>query len=144
MSLRLYFILFLLLLDLFLLPQVLDLPFYLKVDGIKPGFLRWLHEELMKPWIGPAVLARNASVRKAWCWSQLMLGAAVVSIFTRQGRRMVKNDNGLGGPPAAGEGQYGGSRWQTEDEIKANFKMVCVSSKKIPLWSFLKARKEGK
>lgn len=132
MKFRLYFILFLLLLDFFLLPQVLDLSYYLKADGIKPGFLRWKQEELERPWTGPAVLVGNARVRTAWYWAQLMLGAAVLSVFNRRGLRHRKKDYGPGGPPAAGEGQFGTSRWQTDEEIKANFKMVRVPSKKVP------------
>lgn len=144
MNFRLYLVSILLLLDILLLPPVLNLPYYMKISGFKPGIECWKQDFLEKPLSGPIILFNSERVRYAWYWAQLMLGAAVLSVFTRQGRRRRKKDDEPGGPPAAGEGQYGGSRWQTEDEIKANFKMVCAPSKKVPGGIVVGAQRRGR
>jgi type IV secretion system protein VirD4 len=124
MKIRLYLFLVLLLLDLLLLPPVLGLPNYFKAYGIKAGAFQWKQEILERPWAGPLNLTADGKVRAAWFWAQPLLGAAVLSLFTRQGRRRGKKSDCPGGPPAAGEGQFGTSRWQTGEEINSSFKMV--------------------
>ena len=132
MKLRLYLLLILLLLDFFLLPLILNMPNFLKEHGIKVGAGKWKQELLERPWGGPVVLAGDEKVRTAWYWAQPMIGAVIISIYTRHGRRRKKRGDAPGGPPAAGEGQFGASRWQTSDEIRQNFKMVRVPAKNVP------------
>ncbi|GBF35415.1 TrsK protein [Desulfocucumis palustris] len=131
MKFRLYLVLTLVLLDLFLLPPVLHMPNHWKAYGFKAGAVQWKQEFLGRPWEGPMILVADEKVRTAWCWAQLIMGAAVVNIFQKGRRRSGKKGDGPGGPPAAGDGQFGTSRWQTEKEIKSNFKMVSFSFKGI-------------
>jgi len=128
-KIRLYFLVVLFLLDLFLAPLVLDMPNYLKSHGIKAGAGQWKQDILEKPWGGPLILITDGKVRTAWLWTQPILAGIIISIYTRNVQRRKKKGDAPGGPPAAGEGQFGTSRWQTEDEINTNFKMVTFPMK---------------
>lgn len=106
----------LLLLDLLLIPRLLALPLSLKAYGFKPGLEAWKKELLAHPLAGPAILMRDPKVRIAWLWFQPAVGAAVLAIFWPSGRPRSKARD-LGGPEAAGRGQFGTARWRTRKEI---------------------------
>jgi len=123
---------------------VLNLPYYLKTSGFRPGIERWKQDFIDKPLSGPVILLNNERVRYAWYWAQLMLGAAVLGVFTRRGWRRREKKDGPGGPAAAGEGQYGTSRWQTDEEMKTSFKIVRIPSEKVPGGIVVGAQGTGK
>ncbi|SMB95880.1 type IV secretion system protein VirD4 [Thermanaeromonas toyohensis ToBE] len=106
----------LLLLDLFLIPRLLTLPPSLKAYGFKPGMEVWKKELLAHPLTGPAILMRDTRARIAWLWLQSAIGAAVLAILWPPGRLRGKAKD-LGGPEAAGRGQFGTARWRTSKEI---------------------------
>lgn len=108
------------LLDLFLLPRLLQFPATAQAaGGVKAGTVAWKRDLRARPLAGPVILARDARVRVAWGWSQgLVLAAALAVLMPFPGRRRLQGRTGdLGGPPAAGSGQHGTARWRTEREI---------------------------
>lgn len=110
-------ILFLLLLvDLLLVPRLLTLPLNLKAYGFKPGLEAWKKELLAHPLAGPAILMRDTKVCTVWFWFQLPVGVAVLTLLFPSGRPRGKVRD-LGGPEAAGRGQFGTARWRTRKEI---------------------------
>lgn len=110
-------ILFLLLLvDLLLIPRLLTLASSLKVYGFKSGLEAWKKELLAHLLAGPAILMRDLKIRTAWLWLQPAVGAAVLTLLWPSGRPKGRAKD-LGGPEAAGRGQYGTARWKTRKEI---------------------------
>jgi type IV secretion system protein VirD4 len=110
-------LLLLVLLDLLLVPLVLKLPLFIKVQGFKPGLEAWKKETLARPLAGPAILVQDEKMCNTWIWLQPAFGAAALSILWPATRRKSKARNDIGGPEAAGQGQHGTARWRTRKEI---------------------------
>lgn len=106
----------LLLLDLLLLPWFPKLPLSLKLYGFKPGLEAWKKEILNHPLAGPAILMGDTRTRTAWLWLQPAVGAAALALLW-PARRLRSQAKDLGGPEAAGRGQFGTARWRTKKEI---------------------------
>lgn len=105
----------LLLLDVLVLPSILMIPSYLAEHGGQ-AISVWFSElnifEAIKAVINDSI------VQKLWLTSQLLLIALLIMIFwTDTPRKKNRVQDGVGGPDAAGQGQYGTSRWQDEKEV---------------------------
>ncbi|MCG0278980.1 MAG: type IV secretory system conjugative DNA transfer family protein, partial [Thermanaeromonas sp.] len=107
---------FLLLVDLLLVPRLLALPLNLKAYGFKPGLEAWKKELFAHPLVGPAILIRDTKTRMIWLWIQPAVVAATVTLLWPSGRPRGRTKD-LGGPEAAGRGQFGTARWRTRKEI---------------------------
>ncbi|WP_114679284.1 VirD4-like conjugal transfer protein, CD1115 family [Desulfotruncus alcoholivorax] len=122
MKFRLVLLTALLFLDFFMLPLLLQLPWYVKEQGFQAGLAGWKQFVAPKPFAGPVVLFREEKTRTVWYYFQPMAMAAVIGIFTQYGlMRRKKGGKDIGGPDAVGQGQFGTARWQTEKEVNSNF-----------------------
>lgn len=118
MKFRLVVLTVLLLLDLFLAPLALKFPPYAKKYGFKFGFEKWRTAAIHNPVAGPGILLKDSKIRHAWLWLQPAVGALALTIlFPSNGLRRRRKETDLGGPEAAGSGQFGTARWRTEKEV---------------------------
>ncbi|WP_054029117.1 VirD4-like conjugal transfer protein, CD1115 family [Bacillus sp. FJAT-28004] len=102
-----------LLLDIFLLPSILLLPKYLVESGADGPSL-WLDSFNLFSAIGK--LFEEKILLQIWGILQLLITVSIILIlWSKTG--LKKSKEVFGGPPAAGNGQYGSSRFQTEKEI---------------------------
>lgn len=121
MKYRIITIIILFLLDIFIVPWILKLP-----DAIhaSPSVLKAIGEVksnfLNRPFSGPLFLIKDLFVRQLWYWVQLLLVALSMYILFLPGRLRFK-DGVAEGPPSAGRGEYGTSRWQRNSEVATNF-----------------------
>lgn len=103
---------FVLLLDLLVLPSVLLLPSYLKNDPAVALNL-WLSE--FNPIQAWRILFNELFLFKAWGGLQLVvLSLCIYILWINKPKKKRKFH--FAGPPAAGNGEFGTSRFQTEDE----------------------------
>ncbi|WP_274655572.1 VirD4-like conjugal transfer protein, CD1115 family [Paenibacillus humicola] len=106
---------FLLLIDFFLFPSIAWLPHYflagMEVSRIPLAWLKGL--DLLQSW---QLVLHDPRTQKIWLVLQPLLLVFIVSFFWREIPANTRN-NGVGGPPAAGNGQYGSSRFQTLKEL---------------------------
>ncbi|WP_207545188.1 VirD4-like conjugal transfer protein, CD1115 family [Desulfoscipio geothermicus] len=122
MKFRLMLFIALLLINVFALPLLLHFPWYVKEQGFQAGLAGWKQFVYQKPLAGPAVLLKEEQTRTVWYYFQPMVAAAVIGIFTQYGlMRRKRTNRDIGGPDAAGQGQFGTARWQTEKEVNSNF-----------------------
>jgi type IV secretion system protein VirD4 len=105
----------LILIDLLILPQALFFFLVVKLHGIVHAPAIWLHSLSM---FGGVVLIPR--VFQLWGWMQLIVGLLIFLTLT-SGRSLGGSYDPEGDPQAAGSGQFGSSRWQTEREIDGNF-----------------------
>ncbi len=105
----------LILLDLFALPWALFFPLVVKLHGIARAPAIWLHSLSLVG--GITVIPR---VFQLWGWLQLIFGLLVFLTLT-SGRGLSAGYDPEGDPTPAGQGQFGSSRWQSEQEIDGNF-----------------------
>lgn len=104
---RLFFSILLVILDIFLLPQILVLPLFIKDNILHTWSLTFFSIKYFK------------TAFPMWIWCQLFLVAALIYIWT-EGKGFV-NISDSDNPPAAGHGQHGTSRWMTQKEIEKVF-----------------------
>ena len=117
MKFRIGLTLVLLLLNIFLFPYILKLPINIKNNSTHA----WYQTIIDNPFSGPAILFREPLIRQTWYWIQPTIGAALIGIFFNTNLKGRSQDNEMGGPEAAGQGQFGTARWQTPKEIDNNF-----------------------
>ncbi|MGE7828546.1 VirD4-like conjugal transfer protein, CD1115 family [Paenibacillus sp. NPDC093718] len=101
--------------DLFLLPSLIQLPLYIikfKMNAIDEWFADFNIFKAIQSTL------HNTDMLKGWLTLQFIVLVLVVLIFWRDmpGRKNRVLD-GVGGPEAAGSGQFGTSRWMTEKEV---------------------------
>ncbi|WP_227766350.1 VirD4-like conjugal transfer protein, CD1115 family [Zhaonella formicivorans] len=101
------------------LPALFYFPDFIRWYGFGPALGKLAAVFVKKPWMGTELLVKQGSYRTIWLFLQLFLGAGLLSVLWRPELPKVSNKiaDGLGGPPAAGRGQFGTSRWRTEKEI---------------------------
>lgn len=145
MKFRLMLLIVLLTINVFALPLLLQLPWYVKEQGFQAGLAGWKQFVAQKPFDGPAVLLREEQTRTVWYYFQPMVAAAVIGIFTHYGlMRRKRAGKDIGGPDAAGQGQFGTARWQTEKEMQSNFYLWNIG-KELPRGGVvLGAKRQGK
>lgn len=144
MKFRLIIFITLLLVNVFILPLLLQFPWYVKEQGIHEGLNNWKWLIFQKPFAGPAVLLKEEQTRTVWYYFQPMVAAAVIGIFTQYGLTRRKRANkDIGGPDSVGQGQFGTARWQTEKEVEKNF-FLWNTGKELPRCGVvLGARRHG-
>ncbi|MTI85635.1 MAG: conjugal transfer protein TraG [Firmicutes bacterium] len=144
MKFRLILFIALLLVNVFILPLLLQFPWYVKEQGIHEGLNNWKRLISQKPFAGPAVLLKEEQTRTVWYYFQPMVAAAVIGIFTQYSLTRRKRANkDIGGPDSVGQGQFGTARWQTEKEVEKNF-FLWNTGKELPRGGVvLGARRHG-
>lgn len=105
---------FLLLIDFFILPSVILFPKYL-ADAMDPASAAETFLKNFSPIDALIELFETPFLLKAWGALQLIILSLVILLFWRNTPKH-KPLVGIGGPPAAGSGQYGTSRFQTVKE----------------------------
>ncbi|MEN1990230.1 VirD4-like conjugal transfer protein, CD1115 family [Paenibacillus hubeiensis] len=116
----------LLLIDILVLPSIAQIPMYvLGKDAI--GFSVWVDQ--LNPLKAIAELFNTEKLLLTWLVLQLLVLLLIIKIFWRDAPRKNKVSDGIGGPEAAGSGQFGTSRWMTEKEVaKASLKWFLKQS----------------
>lgn len=104
----------LILLDILIIPSIIIFPVFFKKYGISaPKY--WLDLFKYKTYIEFIKrFYRNKKLLKIWLWMQLGIVTLLFSQLTKY--KEFKTNKKSEGPKAAGNGQFGTSRWQTEDE----------------------------
>jgi len=145
MKFRLVLLIALLLLNAFILSLLLQFPWYVKDHGFHDGLSEWKQFVAQKPFDGPAVLLREEQIRTVWYYFQPTVAAAVIGIFTQYGlMRRKRAGKDIGGPDAAGQGQFGTARWQTEKEMQNNFYLWNVGKELLRGGVVLGVKRQGK
>lgn len=113
-KIRVFLTFVILLLDVFLLPSILKFPIMLPEYGLKTPDI-WLKEfDVIAPLL---MIVEDERFRMLWLICQGFMFLLILLLFWRDiPRRKVKVKDGVGGPEAAGRGQHGTSRLQTEKE----------------------------
>lgn len=110
-------VVFLLLLDMILLPSIIRLPVYIakyKVDGLD----HWLHGfDPIKA--GKMVLQNQLQLQIFLVLQAIVILLCILTLWDTRIKRKTTVMDGIQGPEAAGKGQFGTSRWQTEKETDA-------------------------
>ncbi|PAD71352.1 VirD4-like conjugal transfer protein, CD1115 family [Paenibacillus campinasensis] len=105
-----------LLIDILFLPSLIRLPNYVreyKIDGLSV----WIDEFNLFHAIREVI--HSQGLLFGWLFMQFFVLVLILLIFWTDGPK-VRNRiiDGVGGPEAAGTGQFGTSRWMTEKEVK--------------------------
>ncbi|MFB8378181.1 VirD4-like conjugal transfer protein, CD1115 family [Paenibacillus taichungensis] len=105
-----------------MLPTIVRIPVFLSEYGMPAGMKVWLDH--FNPIESISELIKTDIVWKIWLILQVGIIVLIIKIFWRDiPDRKNKIKDGIGGPEAAGNGQFGTSRWMTEQEIeKSAFK----------------------
>ena len=107
----------LILFDLFALPWALFFLLVVKLHGIARAPAIWQHS--LSLFGGVTLIPR---VFQLWIWLQLIVGLLIFLVLTT-GRGLGGGYDPDGDPQAAGSGQFGSSRWQSEREIDQSFEV---------------------
>lgn len=117
---KIIIVLLVLLADIFLLPWLLQLPKLLATNILTAKDV-WLDIGVIN---SIQILISDIRLIKVYAWLQLLVLALIIAIIT-YGMKHNKNktSNEIGQPEAAGGGEFGTSRWQTNEEIEKNLKI---------------------
>jgi type IV secretion system protein VirD4 len=115
-KIKIVFTLLFIALDILVLPSILEFPIYLKEYTVQAPN-KWMEELDL---VGTAAkLLEDSSFRKLFLVLQPLL---LMLLFTLLWKDTLKRKDvkltALGGPPSAGSGQFGTSRWLTNKEIE--------------------------
>ncbi|MGG3471573.1 type IV secretory system conjugative DNA transfer family protein [Neobacillus pocheonensis] len=104
--------------DVIVLPLLLLFPDFFKEYG--PGAAS-MYVEQVKPWTGFLKLFTDSKFRNFWMFLQPVILIVVALMFWKENpTRKNRITDGVGGPEAKGQGQFGTSRWQSDDEIESS------------------------
>ena len=118
-----------LLADFLFFPKLLYLPLYVRLYGFEGFLAEW---KRLNPIQAISNMLSETEMLKAFLLTQPLVIVLIVFIFWRdKGIKNNKIAGKIGGPPAAGSGQFGTSRWQTEKETDKS-SMVWPFRKKVP------------
>lgn len=117
MKLRIGSLIVLIFFDIFIMPYILKLPINLNNND----FDGWKDTVISHPFLGPMTLYKDNKLKEIWFYSQPLIFAGIVAIFFSTRMRGQQKKGGLGGPDAAGSGQFGTARWLTDKEIESVF-----------------------
>lgn len=107
-----------LLLDFTLLPWLVQLPIFSTKFEIASAIPKWLAQMKSDPFYALKQLFIDGKYRSIWLWAQLLWYGLYASLIWKvAGFKKNKVIDGVGGPDAAGGGQFGTSRWQTDVEM---------------------------
>lgn len=119
MRVKMFSILFILIADILLLPVLIFLLFTF-IDSGKEGITNYLeYIDIPKVWKMIISAFKNEQTRGVWLLLQLMILALIISILWRTKPRLSNSQRGR--PKAAGSGEFGTSRFLTNDEIRRIF-----------------------
>lgn len=106
-----------LLLDFFLLPSIIQLPLYV-IEHKMAGPRLWIQD--FNPITSLMGTILDAKLLKVFLILQgIVVLLCVLTLWDTNIKRKNRRMDGVEGPEAAGSGQFGTSRWQTEDETDA-------------------------
>ncbi|MBW5471564.1 TraM recognition domain-containing protein [Brevibacillus formosus] len=92
-----------------------------KLDGLLDNWLKQITSEPIGTYIK---VMSDSSLLMVFLLLQLVVTAFLLSTYWRPEKKVLNRkrrvQDGVGGPPAAGDGEFGTSRWQTEDELDAS------------------------
>lgn len=117
MKFRLFLLVLITTVDIFILPYTLKLPINIKNNNV----VAWKHTVIEHPLSSPVILFKDAKLRNLWLWSQPAVGALILALFLNVNLKKENELKDIGGPESAGSGQFGTARWQTEKEKDKNF-----------------------
>lgn len=105
----------LIILDIVLLPSILRFPLYLKEHAFSASSY-WFQEFDV---VGSAKLVfADPLFRQAWLFTQPLIFLFIILLFWKDmPSKKNRIKDGVGGPEAAGSGEYGTSRWMTDKEM---------------------------
>lgn len=120
MKARFVFMALLILLDITLVPWLTAFPMFVKSVGMAKAGGVWLQTMKDSPLHALGLLISDSKVRNLWLICQLLVGGGILWLLWPDDKRR-KNfvRDGVGGPDAAGQGQFGTSRWQSPAETDA-------------------------
>lgn len=130
---RLVVIFIILALDITILPWLFRFPFFIKEYGIGPAAGHWMKSSPL-----PAIemLFKDPPTRTLWLWLQLLVFGCLLWICWNPLK--VKSSttpyNDTFGPPAAGNGQFGDARFQTEKEVDKSSTVLTISGDNKNTW----------
>lgn len=103
-------------LDVVFLPWLLRFPEFIKLYGIGPAASCWIKSS---PLPAIAMIFTNPMFRAIWLWMQLLVFGVVIYLVWNplSLKKTTLYNSDFGGPPAAGNGQFGNARWLTEKEV---------------------------
>ncbi|MBO8164209.1 MAG: type IV secretory system conjugative DNA transfer family protein [Brevibacillus sp.] len=123
MSKKAKFALSFILLEIFLLPYLLAFLWLLKETKTIHGlFDVWMSHVTTKPMATYLKVLSEPTLLKTFLLLQVIVGAFLLRFLWRPEKKVLQQKRkrlreGVGGPEAAGDGQHGTSRWQTEEEL---------------------------
>lgn len=107
-------VIFILILDAVLLPSIIRLPTYIVKYKVQ-GPSKWL--EAFDPWKAAKIVFQDRFLMQIFLVLQgIVILLCVLAVWETKIKRKTVAMDGIEGPPAAGKGQFGTSRWQTERE----------------------------
>lgn len=102
-----------LLADLLILPMLLLLPLYVRRHGFEHFLAEW---RKLNPFHAFSSVLADGTLLKSFLLVQPLVIVLIVFIFLKDTGIKNRIAGKIGGPPAAGSGQFGTSRWQTPKE----------------------------
>ncbi|WP_019123867.1 VirD4-like conjugal transfer protein, CD1115 family, partial [Brevibacillus massiliensis] len=119
---KLKFALGFILLEIILLPYPLAIVTMIKAKGTSNLLGNWLTQITSHPFQTYGKVLSDPLLLKIFFILQLVAGAFLLHFLWRPEKKVLNRKTkrlkeGVGGPEAAGDGQHGTSRWQTEEEI---------------------------
>jgi len=125
---RVLTVLIILLADLLLLPMLLLLPLYTRQYGPDRFLSEW---KKLNPIEAISSISENEMLLKGFLFIQPLVIVLISFIFWKDFSRKNRIAGKIGGPEAAGSGQFGTSRWQTQKETDQT-SMVWPFRKNVP------------
>ena len=109
-----------LLLDIFLVPWLFQIPYLLSRFG-KEFPSHFFDLIVTQPFYAISQIFEDNQIRHLWLWTQLIVLGVILWIqFKGTELEAFRSSGANGKPTAAGNGQFGTSRWQTQKEIDRN------------------------
>ncbi|MGG4456895.1 type IV secretory system conjugative DNA transfer family protein [Brevibacillus porteri] len=107
------------------IPYVLAILMLLKQTKQSRGLIEtWFNQISIEPIGTYFKVLGDPTMLKAFLLLQLVVAAILLSVIWRPEKKVLNRkrriQDGVGGPVAAGDGEHGTSRWQTEDELDAS------------------------
>lgn len=120
---RIVAVIVLVVLDVLVLPVLFYLPEFVTEFGLGAAPGQLITAFLNSPLMGIRLLSHEAPFRNIWVLLQLLFLAGILSVVWHPELGLMKRrvSKHLGGPPAAGHGQFGTARWRTPREIEKTF-----------------------
>lgn len=126
---RYFTALLLLLIDLLILPSLVLMPEFFRQYGRERFLSEWSSQ--FNPMQAISSISNDEMLLRGFLILQPMVILLIILIFWNSNKKKDKIPGNIGGPAAAGSGQYGTSRWQTERETDQT-SLVWSFRKEVP------------